>query len=184
MLLILTAMVSPTVIAAFITDQLSNYNYTFLKVPKGIGHGNLVMRSKPYRNEHLIQIIREEYFTSPSTGKMSFATHCKYLFQNIEDDGTTVYKVPIPIVALVATAMYAMLYKWHTGNEQQAEFSANTYLDVYKGHVNTLQLIKDCQYGAFHTTIVEIYSKASFVTENPGDIRAPVANLVLSELDE
>ncbi|KAF8271653.1 hypothetical protein EI94DRAFT_1698052 [Lactarius quietus] len=115
MLLILTAMVSPTVIAAFITDQLSNYNYTFLKVPKGIGHGNLVMRSKPYRNEHLIQIIREEYFTSPSTGKIT-----------LKMMATTVYKVPIPIVALVATAMLLCLYKWHTGNEQQAEFSANT----------------------------------------------------------
>ncbi|KAF8271637.1 hypothetical protein EI94DRAFT_1698038 [Lactarius quietus] len=102
---ILTAMVSPTVIAAFITDQLSNYNYTFPKAPKGIGHGNLLMRSKPYRNEHLIQIICNEYFMSPSAGKMSFATCCKYLFWNIEDDGATVYKVPIPMVALVATAV-------------------------------------------------------------------------------
>ncbi|KAF8266261.1 hypothetical protein EI94DRAFT_1803349 [Lactarius quietus] len=54
---ILTAMVSPTIIASFVQDKLSNYNYTFLKTPKGIGHGNLVMQSKPYQNEDLICII-------------------------------------------------------------------------------------------------------------------------------
>ncbi|KAF8261177.1 hypothetical protein EI94DRAFT_1810685 [Lactarius quietus] len=108
----------------------------------------------------------------------------KYLFWNIEDDGATVYKVPILMVALVATAMYATLYEWCTGNQHQAEFSANTYLDVYKGHVNMLQLIKDRRYAAFHTTMVEIYSKASSVPENSGDIGAPVADLVLSNLDE
>ncbi|KAF8265157.1 hypothetical protein EI94DRAFT_1804796 [Lactarius quietus] len=179
---ILTAMVAPVAIASFVQDQLSNYNYTFPKAPKGIGHGNLVMHSKPYRNEHLIRIICDEYFTSPSAGKMSFATWFKYLFQNIEDDGATVYKVPIPMVALVATAMYATLYEWRTGHQQHSEFSANTYLDIYKGHVNTLQLIKDHRYGAFHTTMLEIYSKASFVADDTGDIGALVA--VLSDLDE
>ncbi|KAF8263416.1 hypothetical protein EI94DRAFT_1704021 [Lactarius quietus] len=156
-------MVAPVAIASFVQDQLSNYNYTFLKAPK---------------------IIRDEYFTSPSAGKMSFATWFKYLFRNIEDDGATVYKVPIQMVALVATAMYATLYEWHTGHQQHSEFSTNTYLDVYKGHVNTLQLIKDRRYGAFHTTMLEIYSKASFVADDTGDIRAPVADLVLSDLDE
>ena len=34
--------------------------------------------------------------------------------------------------------LYATLYKWHTGEQKVAEFSANMYLDVYLGHVSNL----------------------------------------------
>ena len=35
--------------------------------------------------------------------------------------------------------LYATLYEWHMGEQHISEFPANSYLNVYKGHVNTLE---------------------------------------------
>ena len=56
--------------------------------------------------------------------------------------------------------LYVALYEWRTGEQQVAEFSANAYLDVYNGHVNTLKHIQDHRAGAFHLMMVDIYTKA------------------------
>ena len=108
-------MASKLDIASFVETQLSNYNYTFPKAPRvrfffsrehvltpiqGIGHGNLVMSSKPYRNDWISSVIRDQYFS----GGQPFSTRYNYLFRDTEDDNT-VHKVPIPMVALVATAV-------------------------------------------------------------------------------
>ena len=59
--------------------------------------------------------------------------------------------------------LYAALYEWHTGEQQTTEFSANAYLDVYLGHVNTLKHIQDKRAGAFHLMMADIYKKAKWV---------------------
>ncbi|KAF8263224.1 hypothetical protein EI94DRAFT_1832424 [Lactarius quietus] len=181
---VIIAKESRTEIALFVQEQLSNYNYTFPRSPKNVGHGKLVMRSKPYRNMQLINIIRDAYFTA-NAGKAAFATRYKCLFQNTEDDEMTVYEVPIPMVALAATALYATLHEWRTGQHVLSDFSVNTYMDVYLGHINTLRLVKEGRYSAFHSMMVEIYAKASHVptTSFEGN-GAPVANLDLSDLEE
>ena len=40
------------------------------------------------------------------------------------------------------------------------EFSANAYLDVYLGHVNTLNHIAELQEGAYHIMMADIYTQA------------------------
>ena len=57
--------------------------------------------------------------------------------------------------------LYATIYEWHTGEQQIAEFSANAYLDVYFGHVNTLKHIQNNREGAFHLMMADIYWQAS-----------------------
>jgi Domain of unknown function (DUF6532) len=56
--------------------------------------------------------------------------------------------------------LYATLYEWRTGEQQFTEFSANSYLDVYQGHVNTLRVIQEKRGGAFRSMMAEIYSQA------------------------
>jgi hypothetical protein len=56
--------------------------------------------------------------------------------------------------------LYAALYEWRTGEQQVAEFSANAYLDVYIGHLNTLKHIQEHRAGAFHLMMADIYTKA------------------------
>ena len=81
------------------------------------------------------------------------------------------------MVALVATAvrsssmiqicdtnsdkqLYAALYEWRTGALMPMGFSANAFLDVYQGHVNTFQHIRDQRSASFHTMMADIYSRA------------------------
>jgi hypothetical protein len=40
------------------------------------------------------------------------------------------------------------------------EFSANAYLDVYFGHVNTLNHIAEQREGAYHVMMADIYAQA------------------------
>ena len=61
------------------------------------------MRSCPYRNQRIINVIQDLYF---SGGHMSFAARFGTIFPSCEHcDNQTRYEVPIPMVALVSTAV-------------------------------------------------------------------------------
>jgi hypothetical protein len=81
------------------------------------------------------------------------------------------------MVALVATAvsasmtlvfvfantshqLYAAIQEWRTGVKRSVEFSANAYLDVYNGHVNTFNHIREKREESFHVMMCDIYSQA------------------------
>ncbi|KAH9015720.1 hypothetical protein EDB84DRAFT_1567584 [Lactarius hengduanensis] len=116
--------------------QISGYNYVHPKGPKGLGSNRLIMRSQPYRNPRIILVIHNLFFTG---GSASFRARYGHLFpSNTGNDGQVVHEVPIPMVALVATALYASLHEWRTGVLQTIEFSTTTYFDVYQNHLTTL----------------------------------------------
>ena len=112
------ALGSATDIIEHVRKQVSSYTYTFpsatfvshiktTKFPLTVCQHNapsgLVMRSRPYRNERIISALRDLYFTGGST---SFARRFLYLFPTWESrEGEISHEVPIPMVALVATAV-------------------------------------------------------------------------------
>ncbi|KAN0127723.1 hypothetical protein V8E53_014443, partial [Lactarius tabidus] len=160
---------------------MSHYTYTFPQAKLSNAPNALVMRSRPYRNDRIIAVIRNMYF---SGGAMSFARKFQYLFPMYEcREGEKRYEVPAPMVALVATALYATIYEWHTGEQHIAEFSANAYLDVYLGHINTLKHIKEKHEGAFHLMMADIYTQASKHIGNEASASVAIAQLDLDELD-
>ncbi|KAF8260805.1 hypothetical protein EI94DRAFT_1833669 [Lactarius quietus] len=172
---------SATEVARVIGKQLSCYTYTFPRVPPNFGAGGLVKRSQPYRNERIIAVIRELYFTG---GSASFASRFGHLFPvHFGDNGRPSREVPVPMVALVATALYATLYEWRTGEQQAHEFLANAYMDVYAGHVNTLRHIMENREGAFHIMMSDIHTRASTTPGTPS-AAAPIAKLDLNTLEE
>ena len=61
-----------------------------------------MLRSRPYRNGHIITVIRDLFF---SGGATSFAARYDTLFIKNNDDGVATHEVPIPLVSLVATAV-------------------------------------------------------------------------------
>lgn len=143
-------------IAHLVERQTSTYNYTYPTAPNQKGPP---MRSRPYRNARIISIIRELYFSGGST---SFANRFHHRFPQSEDSNAVGrYEVPISMVALVATALYAAIREWRTGKHMMAEFSTNSYIDVYEGHVNTFLYIRDHRNNAFHTMMADIYAQAS-----------------------
>jgi hypothetical protein len=63
----------------------------------------LLRRSQPYRNERIINVIRNMYFTG---GVSSFARCFNNMFVRFHDDqGAMIPVVPDAMVALVATAV-------------------------------------------------------------------------------
>ncbi|KAH8980473.1 hypothetical protein EDB92DRAFT_1953940 [Lactarius akahatsu] len=141
--------------------QLSGYNYVHPKGPKGLGSNRLIMRSQPYRNSRIILVIHDLFFTG---GNGSFRARYDHLFPgNTGNDGQVVREVPIPMVALVATALYASLREWRTGDLQTTEFSTTTYFDVYRNHISTLEVILNDRESAFHKMMAAIYAQARCV---------------------
>lgn len=171
------ALRSSVEIVKSVQKQLTNYNYTFPKAPNANG---LVLRARPYRNERIISVIRDLYF---SGGTTSFAARFSHCFPTHPGhDGEPRNEVPVTMVALVATALYASLYEWRGGEHQPAEFSANSYLDVYDGHVNTFNHIKERHLGAYHTMMADLYAQASVTPAGHGTALG-VAGVPIAELD-
>jgi hypothetical protein len=56
--------------------------------------------------------------------------------------------------------LYAAIHEWRTGKHQPMDFSANAYLDVYQGHIDTFHYIQERRPRAFHTMMSDIYSQA------------------------
>ena len=66
-----------------------------------------MMRTRPYRNIRILTVIRDLYFLG---GPMSFACRFGSLFpRHQSEDGSMKREVPIPMVALVATAVRSPL---------------------------------------------------------------------------
>ena len=113
---------SPVDIIDYVAKQLSNYTYTFPRA-NSICHSNcsrfaltdgqasgpngLMMRTRPYRNDRIINAIRGLYF---SGGAKSFVKQFQYLFPIYDTHKGEVREVPIHMVALVATAVHCLFY--------------------------------------------------------------------------
>ncbi|KAN0137999.1 hypothetical protein V8E53_004170 [Lactarius tabidus] len=106
-------------------------------------------------------------------GSSPFTSHFNFLFPTTEThDGVTIPE------------LFATLYEWCSGEQVVTEFSANLYLDVYLGHVNTLKVIQDKSGNAFCSMMADIYSHA-VVTANVGiHPGVPIAELNIDELKE
>ncbi|KAH8991903.1 hypothetical protein EDB86DRAFT_2830640 [Lactarius hatsudake] len=168
--------------------QLHNFNYTFLTK-----RGLLVrtpLHTQPYRNECIISAIRDLFFTGGMTSFVSCYNHLFPVHQG--HNGTPAHEVPAPMVALVATAMYATLHEWCTGTPQVFEFSTNTYLEVYRSNTNTLNFILNNRPNAYHVMMADIYTQARRVatcchSSNSGLDDLPmveIADLDLDNLEE
>ncbi|KAI9434267.1 hypothetical protein BJY52DRAFT_1231243 [Lactarius psammicola] len=122
-------------IIEYVQSQLSQYTYTFPRANIDTGPNSKSRKTYQWYDH------ADMFFTGGST---SFARRFQYLFPTYECREVVVnHEVPVPMVALVATALYATIYEWHTGEQQVTEFSANVYLDVYHGNVNTLTHIRE-----------------------------------------
>ncbi|KAI9447170.1 hypothetical protein BJY52DRAFT_1193540 [Lactarius psammicola] len=178
---VLLAIGSPSNIAQVARRQLSTYNYTFPIAATAQPLTGTYQRTRPYRNDRIISAIRDLFFTG---GKTSFASRFSNLFPVYKGpEGVSIREVPVPMVALVVTALYATLHEWRTGKQLATEFSANAYLDVYLGHINTFKHIQTKQPSAYHIMMADIYSQAS---RSPGDTASAavaIADLDLNELE-
>ncbi|KAN0128211.1 hypothetical protein V8E53_013977 [Lactarius tabidus] len=171
---------SASKITEVIRLQLSDYTYTYPTAARSGLLSGLVQRTRPYRNARIILVIQELFFTG---GDMSFASRFDHLFPVYQDNKCMLTReVPAPMVALVATALYATLHEWKSGKQHAIDFSANTYLDVYRAHIDTFKVIKEKRPNAYHVMMADIYTQASTTPEDTPGI--PIANIDLDTLED
>ncbi|KAN0102481.1 hypothetical protein V8E52_011897, partial [Russula decolorans] len=77
--------------------------------------------------------------------------------------------------------LYAAIQEWRTGTQKSVKFSANAYLDVYNGHVNTFHHVRQNREDAFHLMMSHIYSHASAAAI--GKSGAEIADIELDDID-
>ncbi|KAI9441278.1 hypothetical protein H4582DRAFT_2073483 [Lactarius indigo] len=163
------AAMAPEDIVNVVEWQRSGYKYVYPKGPKVPGANRLV--------------IHDLYFIG-GTGNASFSVRFDQAFpHHTGDDGVTVCEVPIPMVALVSTALYASIIEWRTGVQQAAEFSANAYFGVYQGHVTTLEIIRNQRSNAFHKMMSSIYSQACSAVGSDPSLSSQITELDLDLLE-
>lgn len=128
------------------------------------------MRSKPYRNERIVEVLQSLFFVG---GPLSYANRYAHKFPEVTGpDGVAAREVPICMVALVATALYAAIDEWRTGKHEPTNFSADRYLEPYDGHVYNLEYIRTTKPTAFHTMMAHLYTHASGRARNSSSIDA------------
>ncbi|KAN0141135.1 hypothetical protein V8E53_000891 [Lactarius tabidus] len=178
---------SPLDIIDYIGKQLSHYTYTFPKAKLVPSNGLTVKYAQ--RVGDVIAAISKQSHHHCDPGALlcrRYQVICKAIplsFPTYETHEGEVSEVPIHMVALVATALYATLCEWSTGEQQITEFSANAYLDVYNGHVNTLKHIRERHEGGFHLMMADIYAQANKSAIPESNVVVPIAELDLDGID-
>ncbi|KAL0952218.1 hypothetical protein HGRIS_006508 [Hohenbuehelia grisea] len=97
------------------------------------------------RVKHLIEGYKyifaedsEAFFASPrSSLAQKHAKHFSSVFE--EAPRNHELELPIPLVALAATAVHCALQEWKDGAFVKLPFHGNTYQDVYEHHVRVLE---------------------------------------------
>ncbi|KAJ7321042.1 hypothetical protein DFH08DRAFT_970337 [Mycena albidolilacea] len=94
---------------------------------------------RPFCHGSMSFVLKEELFTNPA-----FVTQNIERFVSKHDKKPNEPELPDPIVAVVATAQYAALCEYRlTGKRQNIPFTENTYEDIYRNHMATLQLTRE-----------------------------------------
>jgi hypothetical protein len=63
-------------------------------------------------------------------------------------------------VYLTCHQLFAAIEEWLTGKHIGVDFTSNAFADVYNGHVNTFNHIREGREDAFHVMMADIYSQA------------------------
>ncbi|KAI9457388.1 hypothetical protein F5148DRAFT_1322478 [Russula earlei] len=81
----------------------------------------------------------------------------EHKFKSSQSDRPNGKEIPIPMLALVATSVYATTKEWECGPHIKADFGSNIFENTYRWHVNFLwKILKDGP-NKFHTMMHWIY---------------------------
>ncbi|KAG2124670.1 hypothetical protein DEU56DRAFT_916911 [Suillus clintonianus] len=142
-------------------------------VPKPISN-------KPYQGEFLIALINGRVFNGTQSVGVRFAQR----FIEIAKNKANRPEVPIPIVALVATAVYAALLWKSMGSPAKFSFSGNQFSETYFFHVQFLENMRDTAPRKFHRMMADIYEAVQHLRyTHTGKTAEQAAALELLDID-
>ncbi|KAG1861506.1 hypothetical protein DFJ58DRAFT_725689 [Suillus subalutaceus] len=129
----------------------------------------------PYQGELVIFLLHTRVFNGPKSIGVKFTEH----FIKIAGNKAKHPKMPVPLLALVATAIYAALF-WKMFN-----FTGNQFSETYMFHVKFLEDLKKDVPKKFHCMMADIYESVQALKRKGGNSQADEHRkaLVLLDLD-
>ncbi|KAJ3552239.1 hypothetical protein NP233_g12928 [Leucocoprinus birnbaumii] len=114
--------------------------------------------NKIYQNKAIQKIIRRAFFRTPGAFGQKYKHHFKSSHPVKEQP-----EVPMSIIALAATGLYAGLVSWETGDFITEKFEGERFKSTYDRHIEYLQSIQADNVNAYHKIASDLYN---FVTQN------------------
>ncbi|KAG1811882.1 uncharacterized protein BJ212DRAFT_1301886 [Suillus subaureus] len=135
--------------------------------------------NKPYQGELVIFLLHTGIFNGPKSIGVKFAER----FIEIASNKAKHPEMPVPLLALVATAIYAALF-WKTlGSPGKFNFTGNQFSETYMFHVKFLEDLKKDVPKKFHCMMADIYESVQALKRKGGDNQADEHRKALALLD-
>ncbi|KAG1840329.1 hypothetical protein C8R48DRAFT_781808 [Suillus tomentosus] len=128
----------------------------YLHLRDEVSNNATPIRNRPYQGELLILLISNQLFHSSRAIGVKFAS----CFVEIAKNKLKHPEILIPLLALVATAVYSALLWKSLGSPGKFNFSGNQFSEVYSYHVKSLEQLKHDAPGKFHYMMADIYEAA------------------------
>ncbi|KAG1743379.1 hypothetical protein EDB19DRAFT_2024023 [Suillus lakei] len=133
---------------------------------------------KPYQGELFIFLIYWQLFHSLRSIAIKFVER----FVEIANNKGQRPEVPIPFLALVATAVYAALLWKSQGSPLKFNFTGNLFSETYNYHVRFLEKLKKDAPAKFHCMMADIYEAAQKLRYSGATASGHAAELEAFEL--
>ncbi|KAF8871663.1 hypothetical protein BD779DRAFT_1478033 [Infundibulicybe gibba] len=130
-------------------------NDHFIFARDSAGH---IIKKKPYCHDAIIAVL-QCFFEDPA----SFGQRNLNSFESSipNDPAYAQPEIPIPMLALVATMIYAELLCWSQGERAKSKFNADSHCDTYHHHVRVLKAIFEQNKLGFHRMMSDLFKMAS-----------------------
>ncbi|KAJ7838948.1 hypothetical protein B0H14DRAFT_2788253, partial [Mycena olivaceomarginata] len=143
----------PEQVKVRIEELLKDHRYIF-SVASGTGKLQL---DRPFCHGSMRFVLKEELFTNPA-----FVTQNIERFVSKHDKKPDEPELPDPVVAVVATAQYAALCEYRlSGKRQNIPFTEDTYEDIYRNHMATLQLTRENAPKSMHDILHTLFKQVT-----------------------
>ncbi|KAG1883814.1 hypothetical protein F4604DRAFT_1677531 [Suillus subluteus] len=133
---------------------LANHSYIF---PQTFNAGGLPSpnRQKPYQTQPVFLVMYEVFFKHLKSVGVQFGQR----FRDIAKNKGGRPEIPIPMLAIVCTAIRAILLAKKNGSSDDFKFTGNQFLDIYNHHVLLLGSIQKKAPVKYHKMMSDIYDE-------------------------
>ncbi|KAG2125889.1 hypothetical protein BD769DRAFT_1668710 [Suillus cothurnatus] len=140
-----------------VEDLIKSHKYIFPVDAKG-----KVLGDQPFCDESIIDTIHLSFFD----GENSIGVQSRDDFVSVLD-GNDEPELPVAMVCLITTLIYAILKDWSSGNPpssaQVKSFNSSFHIGVYKAHQATLTRIFNSSQKKYHALMARLYKAVSTV---------------------
>ncbi|KAF8889245.1 hypothetical protein BD779DRAFT_1671819 [Infundibulicybe gibba] len=130
--------------------------------------------SRPYEHPTILAVLEQVYFT----GLSSIGARLVNKFKSSRKDRPEEKEVPVAMLALVATGVYAAIKEWETGKRIKSDFGGKVFEATYQRHVEFLGIIMEKGPNKFHAMMHRIYLRASNHALASPEVSAPISSLL------